>query len=145
MGGKLNAKQAARRYVLQALYQWQLSKDPVEDVIQQFKEVRGVGGKGGQFFCTLVQGTVSELDQVDALLSPALQRSIHNLDQIEQAILRMATYELLAFPDTPHRVIINEAIELTKKFGAEQGHKFVNGVLDKVAHQLRGFAVDRTA
>jgi len=89
------------------------------------------------YFQSLVKGTLNNIHEIDADITPTLDRDIKDLNPVELAILRISTYELAHQPDVPYRVVINEALELAKSFGAEQGHKYVNAVLDKLAIQLR--------
>ncbi|RMH40800.1 MAG: transcription antitermination factor NusB [Gammaproteobacteria bacterium] len=134
----------ARRLAVQALYQWQLAGENIGEIEQQFLEDNGDTNFDRDYFHQLLHGIPAKLDEIDAALTPHMTRAIESVDPVERAILRLACWELLARPDIPYRVVINEAIELAKTFGATDGHKFVNGVLDKAAGKLRAIEVSAT-
>lgn len=131
------ARHAARRVALQALYQWQLTGDSPKDILSQFREERPLKGADLDYFRELALGVPEATAEIDAAVEPFLDRPMERVDPVERAILRLATYELIRSLDVPYRVVINEAVDLAKVFGAEQGHRFVNGVLDKAAARLR--------
>lgn len=131
------SRRFARQRALQALYQWDCAEVDVGDVLNQFQAHQDLNNVDIEHFQALFRGVALAPDEVDALLEPALDRPVQDLDPIERSILRMAACELRDFLETPARVVINEAVELTKKFGADQGHKYVNGVIDKVAMAQR--------
>lgn len=130
-------RQAARRLALQALYQWQLTGDDPKDIFVQFREERPLRGADQDYFRELLLGAVAQQAQLDEAIEPFLSRPMDQVDPVEAAILRLAAYELVNRFDVPYRVILNEAVNLAKAFGAEQGHRFVNGVLDKMVRRLR--------
>jgi len=127
----------ARRCAVQALYQWQVSGNDVEEIYQQFLTERNMTNVNVEMFKELLSGVTRELEKLDETITPYLDRDLSEVDPVERAVLRLGTYELMYKPDVPYRVVINEALEAVKTFGAEQGHRFVNGVLDKVAQQVR--------
>jgi len=127
----------ARRAALQALYQWQLNPSSVVELEMQFINDPTIQVGSEAFFSGLLQGVLNNLETVDAAFVGALDRPIAQLNPVELSVLRLGTYELMAMPETPYRVIINESIELAKTFGAEGGHAYVNGVLDKLGKTLR--------
>ncbi|MFA7097466.1 MAG: transcription antitermination factor NusB [Gammaproteobacteria bacterium] len=127
----------ARWFAVQALYQWQLSGQNLHEIEQQFLDGHEIGKCDVEYFSELLHQVPAHLDEVDARLRPFLDRPVEEVDPVERAILRIGAYEFGFRPDVPYRVVINEAVELAKTFGAEQGHKYVNGVLDKVAKELR--------
>jgi len=127
----------ARRYAMQALYQWDLSGTDLPLIRRQFLEAEDFSRADRKYFIELLSKLPQNIDKVDENISSYLDRPIGQLDPVERAVLRLAVYELLYRPDIPYRVSINEAVQLTRKFGAEQGHAYVNGVLDKAAHTLR--------
>jgi N utilization substance protein B len=127
----------ARGLATQAVYQWQIAGQDVLDIIRQFHTEHTGKKIDFDYFQVLLRGVTSQLGRLDETLTPHLDRSILSVDPVERAILRIACYELMDRPEIPYRVIINEAVEMAKLFGAEQGHKYVNGVLDKTARALR--------
>jgi N utilization substance protein B len=131
------ARSRARRRALQAVYAWQLSGSKVNDVISQFAHEQAHEVADLIYFEDLVRGVDQHQDDLDQALTPFLDREIEQVDPIERATLRIAAYELRHRPDVPYRVVINEAIETVKRFGAEHGHTYVNGVLDHAAAEWR--------
>jgi N utilization substance protein B len=127
----------ARRYAMQALYQWDLSGTDLPLIRRQFLETEDFSKADTNYFIELLSEAPKKVDIIDENIAKYIDRPSEQLDPVERAVLRLATYELLYRLDIPYKVSINEAVQLTKKFGAEQGHAFVNGVLDKLAHKLR--------
>ena len=125
------ARSRARRRALQAVYAWQMSGNPIERVIDEFRHEQDMEIADLEYFEDLVRGVDAHCAELDAALAPYLDREIDRVDPIERAALRIAAYELRHRIDVPYRVVINEAIETTKRFGTEHGHTYVNGVLDK--------------
>ncbi len=136
-GVDLAARSRARRRALQALYAWQLSGSAIGGVIEQFRHEQDMEVADVEFFEDLVRGVERHCAELDAGLLPFLGREVLQVDPIERAALRLGAYELKYRPDVPYRVVINEAIETTKRFGADHGHTYVNGVLDKLAGEWR--------
>lgn len=127
----------ARCAALQALYQWQHNPDTADVIIAQFMANHDMENVSVSYFVDCVRGVIQNQPHIDALISPYLDRSLRSLDPIELAALRLAAFELSEKLDVPYRVVLNEATELTKKFGAQDGYKYINAVLDKLANQLR--------
>ena len=136
-GIDLAARSRARRRALQALYAWQISGSHMRAVIDQFRHEQDMEVADLEYFEDLLQGVETHVDALDAALEPYVDREVAQIDPIARAALRLAAYELKYRLDVPYRVILNEAIEVTKRFGAEHGHSYVNGVLDKLAGELR--------
>ncbi|TBR40248.1 MULTISPECIES: transcription antitermination factor NusB [Dyella] len=136
-GIDLAARSRARRRALQALYAWQMSGSHMNAVIDQFRHEQDMEVADLEYFEDLLHGVERHVEQLDDALKPFVDRDVGQIDPIERAALRLAAYELKYRPDVPYRVIINEAIEVTKRFGADHGHSYVNGVLDKLATHLR--------
>jgi N utilization substance protein B len=130
-------KSMARRSAVQALYQWQLTGYDLSEIERQFVEEHGLGKGELLYFQELLHNVPKALDVVDAALAEFTSRPVEQIDPVERAILRISTYELLQHPDIPYRVVVNEGINLAKEFGATQSHKFVNGLLDKIARKYR--------
>ncbi|MCQ8879108.1 MULTISPECIES: transcription antitermination factor NusB [unclassified Pseudoalteromonas] len=131
------ARRKARILALQAVYSWQLSGNAIADIEQQMLIENDVTKIDVEYFKDLARGVAVNKTQLDEAVSPHLTRPFDELDMVEKAILRLSAYELKFREDVPYKVAINEGIELAKIFGAEDSHKFVNGVLDKAVKQLR--------
>ena len=140
---RFEPRRRARRRALQALYQWDMTGQDVTDIISQFTEEQEFSNVDRDFFVTLVKGVSRDQMDLAEKLQPFLDRPLKQLDITESVILRIAVYELLNHPEVPFQVVLDEAIDLARRFGAEQGHGFVNAVLDRAAHELR--QVERTA
>lgn len=131
------ARSRSRRRGLQAIYAWQINGANERDLIAQFAHEQAHEVADLEYFEDLVRGVLRHVAEVDAALGAHLDRTVDEVDAIERAALRIAVYELLHRPDVPYRVVINEAIDSTKRFGSEHGHTYVNGVLDHAAAALR--------
>lgn len=130
------ARGIARKLAMQAIYQWQMTGDDVDDIEKQFRDENDMDKVDADYFSELLY-KVSSDKGLDPILEQYMDRSMLGVDPVERAILRIACYEFKHRIDVPYKVVLNEAISLTKKFCTEQSHKFVNAVLDKVAHELR--------
>ncbi len=137
------ARSRSRRRALQALYAWSLSGGDASSVVAQFAHEQAHEEADLEYFEDLVRGVLLHAPELDTTLATHLDRGIDTVDPVERAALRIAAYELVYRPDVPYRVVINEAIDSTKRFGSEHGHTYVNGVLDKVAIALRGLEAQR--
>ena len=127
----------ARRRALQAIYAWQMSGGTAQQVIAQFAHEQAHEIADLEYFEDLVRGVLKHVAELDAKLAAFVDREVEQVDQIERAALRIAAYELLHRIDVPYKVVINEAIDTTKRFGSEHGHTYVNGVLDHAAVEWR--------
>jgi N utilization substance protein B len=136
-GVDLTARSRARRRALQAIYAWQMSGNSMAKVLDEFRHEQDMEVADLGYFEDLLRGVNEHCAELDASLKPYLDRDVAQIDPIERAALRIAAYELRYRIDVPYRVVINEAIEVTKRFGAEHGHTYINGVLDKLAAQTR--------
>lgn len=127
----------ARKRALQAVYAWQMNGGSADRVIEEFahEQVREQADVG--YFEDLLRGVIGKLADIDKALAPFLDRTVDQVDPIERGVLRLSAYELLYRQDVPYRVVINEAIETAKRFGADHGHTYVNGVLDKACAEWR--------
>lgn len=137
----ISERRVARKLALIAIYQWQMTDNSYEDIYLGLQEDKSLSKDMLKadlaFFQALTQCAINKTEVVDAELKPFLDRDAEHLDQIERAVLRLATCELMHQPEVPYKVIVNESVNLTKKFGADQAHKFVNGVLDKLGNKFR--------
>jgi len=127
----------SRSLAIQALYQWQMAGQDIGDIVAHFVLEQDASKFDRDYFSELVHGVPARLDELDKALADCVDRALESVDPVERAILRLGTYELIEHPEIPYRVVINEAVELAKTFGAEKGHRYVNGVLDKAARALR--------
>ncbi len=134
----VNPRRRARECAVQAIYSWQISRNDLADVESSFMAEQDMKGVDTKYFRELLHGVAKNTTELDEKMTPYLtERTVEELGQVELAVLRIALYELMKRHDVPYKVVINEAIDLTKTFGAEDSHKFVNGVLDKVAPTIR--------
>ncbi|MCA1714895.1 MAG: transcription antitermination factor NusB [Gammaproteobacteria bacterium] len=131
------ARSRSRRRALQAIYAWQLSGGNAQQIIAQFVHEQGHEVADLEYFEDLVRGVLTHAGELDAALSEFVDREVALVDPIERAVLRIAAYELRHRPDVPYRVVLNEAIDTSKRFGSEHGHTYVNGVLDRAAAAWR--------
>jgi transcription antitermination protein NusB len=127
----------AREFALQGLYQWLLNNEEATKVVNNIRGAHGFDKADGEYFADLLRGTIKQSVELREVFSPLVDRGIGELSPIEHAVLLIGAYELKNHVEIPYRVVINEAVELTKSFGGIDGHKYVNGVLDKLAAQLR--------
>tara|TARA_B100001287_G_C22560562_1_gene471247 strand:+ start:186 stop:632 length:447 start_codon:yes stop_codon:yes gene_type:complete len=130
-------RRKARHFGLQALYQWTLSGASAADIEAEFRVDNDFQHTDGEYFSAVVRGVTADVEAIEELFSPVLDRSLDELDPIERNLLRLGTFELRDRIDVPYKVVISEAVALAKKFGATESHKYVNGVLDKIARDLR--------
>lgn len=131
----------ARRAAVQAIYQWQITGLSPAEIERQFFEEHGIGKGDPDTFKALLHGIPEHVARLDAALAEYLDRPIAEVDPVERAILRIGAFELLFRPQLPYRVVLNEAIKFAKEFGAEQGYRYVNGILDRVARQHRALEI----
>ncbi len=137
-----SGRSRAREFAVQALYQYVVGKNPVSDVDTFTRDLAGFGKADSVHYETLLQGCTSKADALDALIAPLLDRSLAELSPIERIVMWIGAYEMGHCLDVPWRVVLNECIELAKEFGGTDGHKYVNGVLNGLAPQLRSAEVN---
>jgi len=130
-------RHGARRLLVQALYQFQISGHSDDELIEQFSSREEFAWIDGDYFLSLLREIIEGADALDGLIAESADRPVAQLDPIERAVLWVGLAELESRPDVPLKVVLNEAVELSKQFGAEDGHRFVNAVLDKAAKSLR--------
>lgn len=131
------SRRKAREFALKALYEWKLSGNDVASIAQHLRDEEGYGVIDDKYFLILLNGATHEASALEAALTPFLDRKLSELSPIESAVLLLGAYEALHCPDVPYRVVINEAVELAKSYGGTDGHKYVNGVLDKLLPNVR--------
>jgi N utilization substance protein B len=132
-----SARSLARKLAMQALYQWQINDCPWQELVTQYSAAQDMERADREYFRAIVAAVCAARDVLDAELAGWMDREPLRLDPIEHAVLLIGTYELKEQPDVPFRVVINEGVSLAKRFGATDGHKFVNAVLDRAARSLR--------
>jgi N utilization substance protein B len=135
-------RRKARHYGMQALYQWHMAGAALSDIEAEFRSDYDFSHVDLDYFQALLHDIPARVDELDEALAPLLDRKLDALDPIERTLLRMGMYELTERIDVPYKVVINEQVALAKKFGATDSHKYVNGVLDKAARQLRKVEID---
>lgn len=136
-----SARYRSREFALQGLYRWLLSKAPPAEIVCDIELFRGFDKCDAAYFRDLLAGAVDDVQEIEAKVTPCLDRPLDKISPVERAILMIAGCELLHHPEVPYRVVINEAVELAKAFGGTDGHKYINGVLDKLAAALRASEV----
>ncbi|MBR7069111.1 MAG: transcription antitermination factor NusB [Oxalobacter sp.] len=135
-------RRRSREFALQGLYEWLLNKDDAIAVIEHIRQAHGFNKADTEHFVNLLSGTIAQYEVLRAQIIPHIDRNPDELSPIEYAILLLGAFELVNCLEIPYRVVINEAVELTKSFGGIDGHKFVNGVLDKAAAVIRKAEVE---
>ncbi len=139
---KIKPRHYSRQYAMQALYQWQFSKElTTDDLIGYIEEEHNMRAVDVAYFKALVRDTILHIDDIDKYIVAQINRDMSELNPVELSVLRVALCEFVYRPEVPYRVVINEALELTKTFGSNDGHRFVNGVLDALAAKTRAVEV----
>lgn len=141
MTSKIHQRHQARELALQALYQWDMTGDAAEEILTQFLSEQDMGEASKPYFQKLVYGVIEHQLELDEALKGVLDRRIDELSKVELAALRIAVFEFVHCWNVPFKVVINEAVLLTKSFGASDGYKYINGVLDRLALQLRALEI----
>jgi N utilization substance protein B len=136
-----NSRRLAREFAVQGLYEWLLSGNDVRAIEHRLAEIKTFDKADRPLLDSILNGVIREVKDLEARLAPLLDRAITALSPVERAILLVGAYELLHRIETPYRVVINEAVELAKTYGGTDGHKYVNGVLDRLAAELRSIEV----
>lgn len=138
-------RRKARRAAVQAVYQWLVAESRIGDLVRQFESGGRLSGCDRAYFDALVRGVAHDRSGLESTFVGYLDRPAQHLDPVERAVLLLAVFELRDRLEVPYRVVVNEALELAKRFGAEDGHRFVNGILDRVARDLRATEIGRPA
>jgi len=136
-----NSRHLAREFAVQGLYEWLLSGNDVRAIEHRLAEIKTFDKADRPLLDSILNGVIREVKDLEARLAPLLDRAITALSPVERAILLVGAYELLHRIETPYRVVINEAVDLAKAYGGTDGHKYVNGVLDRLASELRSIEV----
>ncbi len=131
------ARRKARHYAMQALYQWDMAGSNLSKIEAEFIADNDMTHVDTEYFRDILRGVPNNLSELDEMLMPCLSRAMEEVTPVEKAILRLAAFELAHRIDVPYKVVINESVELSKKFGATESHKFINGALDKLAQVVR--------
>ncbi|NVK10507.1 MAG: transcription antitermination factor NusB [Gammaproteobacteria bacterium] len=131
------ARRKARKFLVQALYQWQLTATPAHEIDAQFRVDNDFSKIDGEYFTEVLASVTMSAAQLDSEMAPYLDREVSELDPVSKALLRVGMYEMKKRVDVPYKVVINEAVNLAKTFGATDSFKYVNGVLDKAAKTYR--------
>ncbi len=139
------SRRKAREFALKALYEWKLSGNDVASIALHLRDEEGYGVIDDKYFLILLNGATQHAAALEEVLTPFLDRKLNALSPIESAVLLLGAYEATHCPDVPYRVLINEAVELAKAYGGTDGHKYVNGVLDKLLPSVRPHEVKARA
>ncbi|MDD4913157.1 MAG: transcription antitermination factor NusB [Sideroxydans sp.] len=132
----------ARELAMQGVYEWRLSDKPASLIERATLAEKSIGRYDLELFCLLLRGVIGQSEALAEQLTPHLDRPVSELSPVEFSVLLVGAYELIHQPEVPYRVVINEAVELAKTFGGSDGHKFVNGVLDKLAAKVRAAEIN---
>ena len=133
----IKGKRRARKLALQALYQWLMSGAELSEIEAQFRVANDMNKVDAPYFCRLLYGIPAQLSAIEGAFIPFLDRPILSLNPIELTVLRISAFELLHCPEMPYRVVLDESVSLAKAFGSQDGHRYVNGVLNNLARQVR--------
>ena len=137
----ISGKRKARKFALQALYQWLMSGSELQEIEAQFRTIKNMDKVDCDYFCRLLYGVPENVQQLEEKLQPFLDREIKGLNPIELTTLRIGAFELLHCPEIPYKVVLDESISLTKEFGSQDGHRYVNGVLNNLAQDARSVEI----
>jgi N utilization substance protein B len=133
----LATKRRARKRLVQALYQWQMNESPANEIINQFLTEQDMGKVDQEFFQNSLKRIIHDMDTIKSDIEPLMERSTYAVGEVEKAIMMIAVFELKNHPETPYKVILNEAIELAKQYGGDGAHTFINGTLHKASKNIR--------
>lgn len=137
----ISGKRRARKLAVQALYQWQMSQHELPEIEAQFRCANNMDKVDAPYFCRILYGVPAQIDSLQAQLIPFLDRRIDEINPVELSVLRLGAFELLHCPEIPYRVILEESVQLTKEFGSQEGYRYVNGVLNNLARQVRALEI----
>lgn len=137
----ISGKRKARKLALQALYQWLMSGSDLHEIEAQFRTINNMDKVDGEYFTRLLHGIPTHIKTLEESISPFIDRDISGLNPIELTVLRIGSFELFYCPEIPYKVVLDESISLTKEFGSQDGHRYVNGVLNNLAKQVRAVEI----
>lgn len=137
----ISGKRKARKLALQALYQWLMSGSELPEIEAQFRVINNMAKVDVDYFCRLLYGIPENVNELEASFAPFLDREVQSLNPIELTVLRLGAFELFHCPEIPYKVVLDEAISLTKEFGSQDGYRYVNGVLNSLAQQVRSVEI----
>ncbi|RUR20282.1 transcription antitermination factor NusB [Legionella sp. km535] len=137
----ISGKRKARKLALQALYQWLMSGSDLHEIEAQFRVINNMDKVDVEYFTRLLHGVPAHAEALEASFSPFLDRDVSGLNPIELTVLRIGSFELFHCPEIPYKVVLDESISLTKEFGSQDGHRYVNGVLNNLAQQVRSVEI----
>ncbi len=141
---RFGPRKRARRRALQAIYQWQITHQSADEILRQFREIQDLSQVDQPYFEQLLQCVIKHKDRLIDALEPFLDRPMDQVDVMERVVLMIGAWELLDCPDMPYRVVLDESVDLARRFGSEQGHSYVNAILDKAARKWRAEEVVST-
>jgi N utilization substance protein B len=141
---RFEPRKRARRRALQAIYQWQITHQEADEILRQFREVQDLSQVDVEHFENLLRGVINDKERLIDTLEPFLDRPMEQVDVMERVVLMIGAWELLDCPEMPYRVVLDESVDLARRFGSEQGYSYVNAVLDKAARELRADEVATT-
>ena len=134
---RFGPRKRARRRALQAIYQWQITHQDASEILRQFREMQDLSQVDEVYFERLMRCVIEQNERLNDALEPFLDRPLDQVDVMERVVLMIGAWELLDCPELPYRVVLDESIDLARRFGSEQGHSYVNAVLDKAARKWR--------
>jgi len=141
---RFGPRQRARRRALQAIYQWQITGQDADEILRQFREIQDLSQVDEPYFEQLLRGVITQKERLIDALKPFLDRPMEQVDVMERVVLMIGVWELLDCPEMPYRVVLDESVDLARRFGSEQGHSYVNAVLDQAAGKWRADEVAAT-
>jgi N utilization substance protein B len=141
---RFGPRKRARRRALQAIYQWQITHQDADEILRQFREIQDLSQVDVVYFEQILRCVIKERERLDEALEPFLDRPMDQVDVMERVVLLIGAWELLDCPEMPYRVVLDESVDLARRFGSEQGHSYVNAVLDKAARKWRADEVIKT-
>ena len=141
---RFEPRKRARRRALQAIYQWQITHQDASEILRQFREIQDLSQVDAGHFELLLRGVINENKRLIEALEPFLDRPMDQVDVMERVVLMIGAWELLECPEMPYRVVLDESVDLARRFGSEQGHSYINAVLDKAARKWRADEIAKT-